>query len=127
MTNTIALVLAVLLRIETGGHPSPDTAIGDSGKAVGCLQMHAIAVAEANRLVKRAGSPYNAPGGGWTPAHRLSRKESLRMAEVILRAHYERGATDPEELACRWNRPSGKVPEAYRGKVRRVLKTFQAS
>ena len=46
MTNTIAIVLEALSRIESAGDPG---AVGDVGRAVGVLKMWPCAVAEGNR------------------------------------------------------------------------------
>ena len=108
-TNIIAQVLAALISIESGGDPA---AIGDSGRAVGILQMWPIAVDEANRL---AGRPL------WTYADRRNAQLSLAMGSIILRHHYSRGVSDPVELAARWRNPGGNAPGWYKDKARRQL------
>jgi hypothetical protein len=109
MTATIAAAVAILLQIESGGEPNPDSAIGDGTDAVGCLQMHAVAVHEANRIVGYE---------RWTLGDRLDREKSLAMCRVTLEWHYRRGVTDVVDLACRWNRPNGERNEKYRDKVK---------
>ena len=39
--------MALLIVVETGGHPDPNNAIGDNGKALGILQMHEAYVKDA--------------------------------------------------------------------------------
>ncbi len=121
MNNTIALVIGILIQIETGGHPDPESAIGDGGAAIGLLQLHKISVREACRIEIRDARLAGREPRSWTPEDRLSREKSIEMAEVILAFHYRRGAVDPEELACRWNRPFSEVPLPYRNKVRALL------
>jgi len=40
-------IMAVLIMVETGGHPDPANAVGDNGQALGILQMHEAYVADA--------------------------------------------------------------------------------
>jgi hypothetical protein len=109
VTNTIAIVLAALIRVESAGNPH---AVGDGGRAVGVLQMWPCAVAEANRLAGRQ---------LWTLADRRNPQLSRAMARVILEHHYRRGHTDAVSLACRWRNPYSACPEWYAAKVRRSL------
>jgi hypothetical protein len=109
VTNTIAIVLAALIRVESGGDA---TAVGDGGRAVGVLQMWPCAVAEANRLAGRQ---------LWTLDDRRNPQLSRAMARVILEHHYRRGNTDAVALACRWRNPYSQCPEWYAAKVRRSL------
>ena len=109
MTNTIAIVIAALIRIESAGDPG---AVGDGGRAVGVLQMWPCAVAEANRIAGRR---------LWALADRRNPQLSLAMARVILEHHYRRGNTDAVALACRWRNPYSACPEWYAAKVRRSL------
>lgn len=110
MTNVIAQVIAALLVVESGNRPH---AVGDGGRAVGCLQMHAVAVAEANRLAGRR---------RWTPADRRCPRESIAMCRLTLAHHFRRGVTDPVALACRWRNPSGDAPVWYRERLARALR-----
>jgi len=110
MTN-ILLALACLLSIESGGNDYPPD--GDGGRAVGCLQIWPIMVAECNRI---AGVPDR-----WTLDDRRDPQESRQMALVFLRYHYRRGVTDPAKLALRWNRPGGQDNEAYRRRIERWM------
>jgi hypothetical protein len=63
------LVDAVIY-VESRGN---DSAIGDNGKAVGCLQIHPIMVREVNRFVS---TPY-------TLEDRYSRAKSIEMFNII--------------------------------------------
>ena len=82
MTNTIAIVIAALIRIESGGDPG---AVGDCGRAVGVLQMWPCAVQEANRLAGRQ---------LWTLDDRRNPQLSRAMAWTILE-HYRRTYAAP--------------------------------
>lgn len=46
---TIIQLALVLITIESGGD---DAAIGDNGKAYGCLQIHSAYVQDVNRILK---------------------------------------------------------------------------
>jgi hypothetical protein len=106
MTNAIiATAIAALIRIESGGDSS---AVGDGGRAVGCLQMWPCAVAEANRLAGRR---------LWTLADRRNPQLSRAMAHVILAHHYRRGNRDAVSLALRWRNPYSAAPSWYAAKV----------
>lgn len=67
----LSAVLAVMISAESGGD---DRAIGDRGRAFGCLQMHACLVRDVNRI---AGSHY---------VHRdaFNRGFALRMGTIYL-------------------------------------------
>jgi hypothetical protein len=64
--------LLLLALIESGGDPN---VIGDGGEAVGVLQMHSVAVSEANRIL---GYP------AFNAKDRLSPAASFEMARIIL-------------------------------------------
>lgn len=95
-------LVSALIAVESSGH---DNAIGDGGKAVGCLQIHPILVTDVNAILARRGS-----GTRFTLADRLDRKKSIAMLEVYLAnysRHLGRSATD-QDLARIWNGgPSG--------------------
>jgi hypothetical protein len=118
MNTTIALVIAALIQIESGGR---DTAVGDGGRAVGALQLWPVAVAEANRLEAVEARREGRKARAWTVDDRTDRKSAVAMAEVTLRHHYRRGATDPVELGARWRNPYSPCPEWYKDKLRREL------
>jgi hypothetical protein len=65
----------VVIYVESRGN---DSAIGDNGKAVGCLQIQPIAVLEANRILAKYGSPT-----AYSLVDRYSREKSIEMFNVI--------------------------------------------
>lgn len=110
MSNMIAIVIAALIQVESGGN---DYAVGDNGCSIGCLQMKRIAVREANRIVgeKR-----------WTYKDREDPEKAKEMCRVTLERHYLRGVTNPVDLACRWRNPLGNCPKWYRERVKKAIK-----
>ena len=107
--DTVERVIDALIVIESSGRPA---VIGDGGNAVGLLQIHPVAVREANRIT---GS------NRWKLSDRFCPKQSRSMARTILVWHLQRGVTDPVELACRWNKPFGQTTAQYRAKVEATL------
>lgn len=105
-------VIDALVQIESSGRPA---VTGDNGSAVGLLQLHPVAVREANRI---------AGENRWKLSDRLCPTQSRAMARTILTWHYRRGVTDPVDLACRWNKPFGQTTAHYRAKVRAALGTI---
>lgn len=89
--NLLATI-AILISIESGGQRNPATCIGDNGKAVGILQIHAIVVKDVNQ---RYGTRYQ-----W-PADCKSPEKSKDIAVKYL-TMYGKGKT-PEQLARIWN------------------------
>ena len=65
----------VVIYVESRGN---DSAIGDNGKAVGCLQIHPIAVLEANRILAKYDSPTV-----YSLGDRYNREKSIEMFNVI--------------------------------------------
>lgn len=72
--NDWNLFVEALIQQESSGNP---TAVGDNGKAVGCLQFWPIMVAEANRV----------SNGHYTLEDRLSRTKSIEMFNAIQDYH----------------------------------------
>jgi soluble lytic murein transglycosylase-like protein len=107
---TWAILLAALIAVESGGNPA---AIGDNGRAVGILQIHAAVVADVNRI---AGTRY-------TLEDRRNPVKSRQMCLIYLQ-HYGRGKTW-EQRARIWNGgPRGhekKATEKYWEKVKREI------
>ena len=93
-------LIDALIRVESNGKAN---AVGDSGKAFGILQIHAITVAEANRL----------SGKHFTHREMLDPTKARAVAEIVL-SHYSkhiskttgRDATN-KELAFIWNGGAG--------------------
>ena len=111
MSNVIAMVIAVLIRVESGGDAR---AVGDCGRAVGILQQHRVSVAEANRIVGER---------RWTYADRYDPVKSREMCRVTLERHWRRGVRDPVALACRWRNPNGRnTPRWHRSKIEKAMK-----
>jgi len=119
MTAIISLLIPALIAVESGGNPA---AIGDHGKAVGCLQIRAECIADVNRLSKTT----------YTQSDRLSREKSKEICRLYLthygNAYRHRTGEEPnaEILARIWNGgPSGYAKEAtarYWEKTRAHLK-----
>jgi hypothetical protein len=64
-----------VIHVESRGN---DSAIGDNGKAVGCLQIHTIAVLEVNRLLAKCSIPIT-----YLLEDRYSREKSIEMFNII--------------------------------------------
>lgn len=117
----IPKLIAALIAIETGGHPTPESAVGDGGKAVGCLQMWPTAVAEANRIEAINAKKERRIARVWKLSDRLSRVRSIEMATVILDFHWRRGCTDIVKLGGKWRNPYSTCPDWYLQKLRKQL------
>jgi hypothetical protein len=122
MTNVIALTIAVLIQVESGGDVR---AVGDSGRAVGALQMWEVSVDEANRLEALQARRDGTVARSWTYQDRWSLEKSIEMAAVILRFHYGRGNQDVVSLAARWRNPYSECPAWYKDRVRKELNRQQ--
>jgi len=110
MSNVIAIVVAALIQIESGGDAR---AVGDDERSIGILQMRKIAVRESCRIVGAR---------RWTYSDRWSPSKSREMCRVTLERHYRRGVTDPVKLACRWRNPDGRgCPLWYVNKCEREI------
>ena len=90
-------LVSALIQVESSGR---DHAVGDNGRAVGCLQIHPILVEDVNGILARRGSSTR-----FTLADRLNRQKSIAMLEVYL-SHYGQRlglkATE-QDLARIWN------------------------
>ena len=108
-------LIEAIIYVESRGN---DSAIGDRGKAVGCLQIHPILVREVNRILRRNDIPLV-----YTLEDRYSREKSIEMFNIIAE-QYE--CCDAEKVARRWNGgPRGDKKRAtikYWNKVQSVLK-----
>lgn len=108
-------LIAAIIAVESSGR---DDAIGDSGQAVGCLQLHPNYVADANRIIGRK---------RWTLKDRYSRVESVEMFYIVA-THYAKHYKDfsNEGIARRHNGgPRGHKKTAtlkYWKKVQKHLK-----
>ena len=114
-------LIKALIQVESGGN---DSAIGDRGKAVGCLQIHPILVREVNRTLKRKGSDIR-----YSLEDRYSRTKSIQMFKIIIDTykftHFHSFMEYSEIIARRWNGgPRGDKKKAtvkYWKKVKRHL------
>jgi len=108
---TISNLISALIIVESSGN---DMAIGDQGRAIGCLQIHKAVVLDVNRIT----------GSHYRHQDMTNRVQARAVCEAYLK-HYGRGATT-EQLARRWNGgPAGdrkSATEAYWAKVRKQLK-----
>ena len=68
------LLLMAIMMVESGGCADPNSAIGDQGRSVGCMQIQVCVIEDINRVY----------GLNYTPADRYSREKSLEMAEWYL-------------------------------------------
>lgn len=76
MNSLLILLIPILITIESGGD---NNAVGDSGCAIGCLQIHKIMVDDVNRIL---GKP-----GYYKYTDRTNREKSIAMAMIYFR-HY---------------------------------------
>ena len=96
-----ALLLSILIQVESGGEKFPLTCVGDSGKALGQLQIHQCTVDEFNRV--------NRLGETFSHTDAFSNIKSRQMCVVVLshygKAYTKRTGREPTfEVLCRiWN------------------------
>lgn len=104
-------LISALMIVESSNN---DMAIGDQGRAIGCLQIHKAVVLDVNRIT----------GSHYRHQDMTNRVQARAVCEAYLK-HYGRGATT-EQLARRWNGgPAGdrkSATEAYWAKVKKHLK-----
>ena len=110
--STISNLISALIIVESSGN---DLAIGDNGRAIGCLQIHRSVVLDVNRIT---GSHYQ-----WQQM--TNRVQARAVCEAYLK-HYGKGKTT-EEQARIWNGgPQGHkkktATQAYWNKVEKHLK-----
>jgi len=90
------LVILCLIMVESGGN---NAAVGDSGRALGCLQIHAGVVYDVNRIY----------GTSFKHEDAKDRQKSVQICQLYLRHYchdYERRTKKPAtpEIAARiWN------------------------
>lgn len=104
--RTIDRVVDILSDIESKNNPG---AIGDQGRAEGLLQMWKIQVDEANRLAGKT---------KWTYQDRKDPEKSKAMAREFLSHKFDKGVTNPIQLAGMWRNPRGNAPLWYLNKAR---------
>lgn len=118
MEALLTILIPLLIQVESGGDNS---AVGDDGRAIGCLQIWKICVDDVNRI---------AGDDRYTYQDRYSRQKSIEMARIYLThygQHYEHktGQKATQEVLARiWNGgPSGySKPETikYYEKVKKA-------
>jgi hypothetical protein len=113
--QTIAMnlnsLISALMIVESGNN---DQAIGDQGRAIGCLQIHKAVVLDVNKFT----------GSSYRHQDMTNRAQARAVCEAYLK-HWGKGCTT-EQLARKWNGggPSGdkkKATEAYWLRVKKHL------
>jgi hypothetical protein len=110
--TTLSNLISALIIVESSGN---DMAIGDQGRAIGCLQIHKAVVLDVNRIT----------GSHYRHQDMTNRVAARAVCEAYLK-HYGRGKTT-EEQARIWNAgPQGHkkktATQAYWNKVEKHLK-----
>ena len=109
--TTISNLISALIIVESSNN---DLAVGDQGRAIGCLQIHKAVVADVNKFT---GSHYQ-----WQQM--TNRAQARAVCQAYLE-HYGKNCST-EQLARRWNGgPTGdrkSATEAYWAKVKKHLK-----
>ena len=104
-------LISALIMVESNNN---DLAIGDQGRAIGCLQIHLSVVLDVNRIT----------GSHYRHQDMTNRAAARAVCQAYL-THYGRGATT-EQLARRWNGgPTGDrktATVAYWSKVKKEIK-----
>jgi hypothetical protein len=97
--------------VESGNN---DQAIGDQGRAIGCLQIHKAVVLDVNKFT----------GSDYRHQDMTNRAQARAVCEAYLR-HYGRGKTT-EQQARIWNGgPTGDRKQATVAYWRRVQKAIK--
>lgn len=123
MTATIAMLLTAMIEVESAGN---DSAVGDDGRAFGCLQIHKCVLADINR----------AYGAEYILRDCYDRETSCLIARQYLAIYARKYAADHkttasmEVLARIWNGgPRGwENPETenYWQRVKTVIERLQS-
>ena len=104
-------LISALIMVESSNN---DLAVGDQGRAIGCLQIQKAVVLDVNRIT----------GSHYKHSEMTNRVAARAVCEAYLKA-YGKNATI-EQLARRWNGgPTGdrkSATEAYWAKVKKHLK-----
>ena len=104
-------LISALMLVESSNN---DLAIGDQGRAIGCLQIHKAVVVDVNRFT----------GSNYRHQDMTNRAAARAVCQAYL-THYGRGATT-EQLARRWNGgPTGDKKAVTLGYWRRVQKAIK--
>ena len=105
-------LISALMIVESSNN---DLAVGDQGRAIGCLQIHRSVVLDVNRIT----------GSHYRHQDMTNRAAARAVCQAYL-THYGRGKTT-EEQARIWNAgPQGHkkktATQAYWAKVKKELK-----
>ncbi len=104
-------LISALMIVESGNN---DQAIGDQGRAIGCLQIHKAVVLDVNKFT----------GSSYRHQDMTNRAQARAVCEAYLR-HYGRGKTT-EQQARIWNGgPTGDRKTATVAYWRRVQKAIK--
>lgn len=74
-------LINAIIYVESRGN---DSAIGDGGKAVGCLQIHPICVREVNRILRKRKSNVR-----YSLQDRYNRVKSVQIFSIITEHHWK--------------------------------------
>ena len=106
--TTISNLISALIIVESSNN---DLAVGDQGRAIGCLQIHKAVVLDVNRIT----------GSHYKHSEMTNRVAARAVCEAYLKA-YGKGAST-EQLARRWNGgPTGDKKQATLGYWNKVSK-----
>ena len=104
-------LISALMIVESGNN---DQAIGDQGRAIGCLQIHKAVVLDVNKFT----------GSHYRHQDMTNRAQARAVCEAYLK-HYGKGKT-LEQQARIWNGgPTGdrkQATVAYWAKVKKAIK-----
>jgi hypothetical protein len=104
-------LISALMIVESSNN---DMAIGDQGRAIGCLQIHKAVVLDVNRIT----------GSHYRHQDMTNRVQARAVCEAYLK-HYGRGKTT-EEQARIWNGgPTGDHKTATLAYWRRIQKVIK--
>jgi len=114
-TNLESLINAIIM-VESSGN---DSAYCKKEKAVGCLQIRPIMLAECNRILKIQNSPHR-----YLPSDRWDRDKSITIFKIV--SNYHNKYSTYESIARFWNGgpkwSKKKQTKLYWNKVKRNLK-----
>jgi hypothetical protein len=104
--TTLSNLISALIIVESSGN---DQAIGDQGRAIGCLQIHKAVVLDVNRIT----------GSNYRHSEMTNRVAARAVCEAYLKA-YGKGKTT-EQQARIWNGgPTGDRKTATEGYWRKI-------
>lgn len=110
------LLIEAMIWVESRDN---DSAVGDGGRAVGCLQIHPIMVREANRILKLQKSSIS-----YNLLDRWDREKSIEIFYIV--NNYHNKSKSYEAIARSWNGGPNWIEKSstkkYWRKVKRKLK-----